>query len=186
MSIGLGADTQSWLLRQRWLEQHSGSSQSVRPSGILMVRILFNEKFNYINQLFCTWTTSSCFHKQYDPVLQTTELWNSTLTENIVIGEQLDRWQLGNTNYQRFLDALSGLKTGHLITFLCPLSLLAWTRYQPPKYLPWGDQNICIHDHSVTVFILTLTKEAICISDMLATLPTSTQCKDPRRELSLP
>jgi len=34
MSIGLGADTHSWLLRHRWLEQHSGSSQSVKPSAI--------------------------------------------------------------------------------------------------------------------------------------------------------
>lgn len=33
MSIGLGADTHSWWVLQAACEQHSGSSQSVKPSA---------------------------------------------------------------------------------------------------------------------------------------------------------
>jgi hypothetical protein len=51
-----------------------------------------------------------------------------------------------------------------------------------PFPLPLSDQNLCIHEHSHIIHNLILKMDATCISERSATLPTSTQCKDPRRE----
>lgn len=47
ISIGFGEDTQSWLLLHTWFEQHSGSSQSTRPS----TRVYYEIVFNFLNTL---------------------------------------------------------------------------------------------------------------------------------------